>query len=76
MATNNEHQYIKCVAWYAGAKDDLLHQVLAVGQASGKVALTNFARSLDTHRIFGKEFGMFMLLNFFYTRQIISINLL
>ncbi|XP_068202400.1 GATOR2 complex protein MIOS-A [Palaemon carinicauda] len=56
LATNNDLQYIKCVAWCPGLETDLSSNLIAVGQANGKVALTNFSKVHDPRGIKGKEF--------------------
>ncbi|KAG0717097.1 GATOR complex protein MIOS [Chionoecetes opilio] len=56
LATNNDIQYIKCVAWWPGVEADPANQLLAVGQANGKVAITNFSKVTDPRGIKGKEF--------------------
>lgn len=56
LATNNDIQYIKCVSWWPGVEADPAQQLLAVGQANGKVALTNFSKVADPRGIKGKEF--------------------
>ncbi len=57
LATNNDIQYIKCVAWCPALEADPTQQLLAVGQANGKVALTNFSKVADPRGIKGKEFS-------------------
>ncbi|MPC34163.1 WD repeat-containing protein mio-A [Portunus trituberculatus] len=57
LATNNDIQYIKCVSWCPAVENDPTHQLLAVGQANGKVAITNFSKLTDPRGIKGKEFN-------------------
>lgn len=57
LATNNDIQYIKCVSWCPAVESDPTHQLLAVGQANGKVAITNFSKLADPRGIKGKEFN-------------------
>ncbi|XP_069184860.1 GATOR2 complex protein MIOS isoform X3 [Procambarus clarkii] len=56
LSTNNDLQYIKCVAWCPGLESDPTNQLLAVGQANGKVALTTFSKVPDSLGIKGREF--------------------
>lgn len=57
LATNTDLQYIKCVAWCPGLESDPASQLLAVGQANGKVALTTFSKIPDPRGIKGREYG-------------------
>ncbi|KAK3891191.1 hypothetical protein Pcinc_004907 [Petrolisthes cinctipes] len=56
LATNTDLQYIKCVAWCPGHESDPANQLLAVGQANGKVALTTFSKIPDPRGIKGREY--------------------
>ncbi|XP_063591436.1 GATOR2 complex protein MIOS-like [Penaeus indicus] len=56
LSTNNDLQYIKCVAWCPGLETDQSNQLIAVGQANGKVALTSFSKVPDPRGIKGREF--------------------
>lgn len=60
LSTNSDLQYIKCVAWRPGLETDPTNQLLAVGQANGKVALTSFSKVPDSRGIKGREFSKFM----------------
>ncbi|KAL5006538.1 hypothetical protein ScPMuIL_015344 [Solemya velum] len=52
LSVNTEIPITKCVAWYPKKEPENL---LAVGQANGKVTLTSFG-SADNHDLIGKEF--------------------
>ncbi|XP_042242958.1 GATOR complex protein MIOS-A-like [Homarus americanus] len=56
LSTNNDLQFIKCVSWCPGQETDPTNQLLAVGQANGKVALTTFSKVPDARGIKGREF--------------------
>lgn len=60
LSTNNDLQYIKCVAWCPGLETDQSNQLIAVGQANGKVALTSFSKVPDPRGLKGREFSKYL----------------
>ncbi|XP_013399099.1 GATOR complex protein MIOS-like isoform X2 [Lingula anatina] len=56
LSVNSEIQYVKCVAWYPGHDP---HQLIAVGQANGRIILVSFGQggNKDPNDLVGKEFG-------------------
>ncbi|XP_013772701.1 GATOR complex protein MIOS-like [Limulus polyphemus] len=53
LSINSDNHYMKCIAWYPRHEPDNL---LAVGQANGKVVLTSFSQNFESSDLIGQEF--------------------
>ncbi|XP_076029287.1 GATOR complex protein mio [Oratosquilla oratoria] len=56
LGTNNDIQYIKCVAWCPAPEPQPHSQIIAVGQATGKVTFTSFSKGSYSKGLKGREF--------------------